>query len=68
MDTTGQQTFTGEPTAGDILYTWPVHPQTGIVELLPMDREPIIPENARVGLRVTAGVGVNADAFIEIEE
>lgn len=35
ITTAGAWQFTAEPTAGDILDSWPVHPQTGIV--LPLE-------------------------------
>lgn len=68
LDTTAQHTATSEPTAGDILRTWAVHPQTGLVvqahDLAPI----IVGAGDRLGLRVTAAADVNADAYISFEE
>lgn len=68
LDTTAQHTATAEPTAGDVLRTWAVHPQTGLI-YQPSDEGPIhVGAGDRVGLRVNAANGVDADAYIGFKE
>lgn len=68
IDATAQHTATAEPTAGDILREWTVHPQTGLVYQVP-ELAPIkVGAGDRVGLTVTAGASVNADCYIVFEE
>lgn len=68
LATTATHTATAEPTAGDILRTWSIHPQQGLVYQVP-DLHPL-PVGAadRLGLRVTAAVDVDVDAYIVFEE
>lgn len=64
LDTLARHTATGEPTSGDILRSWRIHPQTGMVYQL-HDRAPIVVGAAdRVGLRVTAANACDADTYI----
>jgi hypothetical protein len=60
-----------EPTAGDVLATWEVHPQGGsLVVQWPLGREPTL-DNAttsRIGLEVNAPAAVNAVAYMVWEE
>ncbi len=68
LDTTAQHTATAEPSAGDILRAWTVHPQTGLVyqahDLAPI----VVGAGDRLGLRVTAANNVNADAYLVFVE
>ena len=66
LDTTGQHTATVEPTAGDILRSRYVHPQSGI----DVPDDIIVGVGDRVGLRVTnaTGVALKFTAEIEFEE
>jgi len=68
LDTTAQQDFTGEPTAGDILDMAEVHPQSGWEVKYPLGQEPICGASDRIGLRATAPAIVNARAKIFFEE
>lgn len=68
LQTTGQETFTAEPTAGDIIKTFYVHPQAGAIIPLPLEREIEIPGGGRLGIRATAPAVVNALATFEGEE
>ncbi len=68
LDTTAQHTSTSEPTAGDILRAWTIHPQFGIVYQPSVDAKIVVPAGGRVGLRVTAAADVNADAYIVFVE
>ena len=65
LDTTAQHTATVEPTEGDILDQFPVHPQTGIVEPI---EDIVIGAADRVGVRVTAPAGVDVDCTVCFEE
>jgi len=66
--TTAQQDFTAEPTAGDVLESYEVHPQQGVVMMYPLGQEPIIGGGDRMGIEVTAPAVVNARAFFVFEE
>lgn len=68
LQTTAQQDFTVEPTAGDVLESYEVHPQQGIVIMYPLGQEPIIGGGGRMGLEVTAPAVVNARAYAVFEE
>lgn len=68
LDTTAQHTATAEPTAGDILRAWTVHPQTGLVYIAPPGAPITAPAAGRIGLRVTAANSVNADCYVAFEE
>lgn len=68
LQTTGQHTATAEPTAGDIIDSWQVHPQQGYEVFYPLGQEPIIGGSGRVGIRVTAPANVNVLAKIIFEE
>lgn len=68
FDTTAQHTATGEPTGGDVLRAWTVHPQTGLVYQV-SERAPIIVgAGDRVGLRVTAANSVDSDSYVLFTE
>lgn len=64
IQTTAQHTATSEPTAGVIVGTWTVHPQTGVD--IPTDI--VLKGGGYLGLVVTAAAGVNCDASMEFEE
>lgn len=66
LQTTALKTFTAEPTIGDLLATWHVHPQTGLIWTPPTDL--IIGGGDRVGLRGLAAASVNCNASIYFEE
>lgn len=68
VQTTRLDTFSGEPTASDVLYTLYVHPQGGLEITLPRGKEIQIPGGGRLGVRVTAGASVNAIVTIGGEE
>jgi len=68
LDTTAQKTFTVEPTPGDILGSWRVHPQTTLI-IQAHDLAPIIVGAAdRIALRATAANAVNCDVMMAFEE
>jgi len=68
LDTTAQHTATVEPTPGEVLRVWAVHPQTGFVWQRHDLAEIRLGAGDRVGLRVHAAVTVKADAYICFEE
>lgn len=69
IQSTAQHTSTGEPTAGNILMSEQVHPQTGYTWQAPFGKEIIVPGGGRLGIRlVTPGAGADAFARINYEE
>ena len=68
LQTTAQHTATVEPTAGDVLMSEEVHPQTGLLWQATFGGEIIVPGGTRLGIDVTAGVSVSATARIFGEE
>jgi hypothetical protein len=69
LDTTAQHTATGEPTAGDILMSVNVHPQTMFFFPFPIGMEPDVGAGDYLGIRCNApGAAVNVLAFILFEE
>lgn len=68
LQTTGGVNFTAEPTAGDVLRVFHVHPQAGAVIPLPLEREIVIAGGGRLGVRMTAPANVNTVVTIDGEE
>lgn len=68
LQTTALQDFSVEPTSGDVLESYQVHPQQGFMMVYPLGQEPIIGGGDRLGIEVTAPAAVNARAFIVFEE
>jgi len=68
IQSTAQHTSTAEPTAGDILQSLEVHPQSGYECVFPLGQEFVVPGGGRVGLRVTAPATANARVFMRCEE
>jgi hypothetical protein len=68
LDTTAKINATVEPNAGDILRVWAVHPQTSLTYPVQDNAPLVVPSEGRVGLRVTAPSGVNADGYMMFEE
>lgn len=66
---TALQTFTAEPTAGNVLRSWQVTPIGGLFVIqFPLGREPDALTN-RIGLKVTPGAQAQtATAYITFEE
>lgn len=65
---TGSENASAEPTAGDILKTFHVHPQAGVVYPFTLDGELELPGGGRLGLKLTAPASVNTLATINFEE
>jgi len=69
IQSTAQDTFAAEPTAGDVLKRWHIHPQQGIV-YQPLGAEGFtVPAAGYIGIRVVApATAVDVAAYIEFEE
>ena len=62
-------TATGtEPTSGDVIDRFTVHPQGGYEIIHPDGGEPEIPGAGRLGIECNAPAGVNVTPLIEVEE
>jgi len=68
LQATAQHTATVEPTAGDVLDTKLVHPQTGYTWQAPFGGMKKIGGGDRMALRVTADASINAVASMVCEE
>ena len=68
LQSTGQENATAEPTAGDVVKTFHVHPQAGVLYPFTLDGEIEIPGGGRLGLNVAAPAAVNCLATITFEE
>lgn len=68
IQSTAQHTATIEPSAGDIIRTEYVHPQTGFVWQAPFGKEIPVKGGERIGIRVTSSLSISAVAFMEFEE
>lgn len=60
LQVTAQHTATAEPSAGDVLMTELVHPQTGYTWQAPFGRQIKVSGGTRLGVEVLAGADVNA--------
>ncbi len=65
---TALQTFTVEPTAGNVIRTWECHPQAGIVIPAGLLDEIIIGGGKRIGLRCTAPQAQTVSSYARYEE
>lgn len=68
LQTTAQYNASAEPTAGDVLFTWKVHPQTAYEKVYVMGTEVIIGGGDRLGIECTAPANVDCRAFFDFEE
>jgi hypothetical protein len=68
LQTTAQHTATAEPTSGNLLDQWYIHPQAGVEHDLPLGQEFIIGGGDRVGIVITADNAVTVMAKIRFEE
>jgi hypothetical protein len=68
LQATGQVNATAEPTAGDVLKTFHLHPQAGAIIPLDFDKEIEVPGGGRLGMRITAPANVNCLGGFEGEE
>lgn len=69
IQTTAQITFSStEPTYGDVLKTFTVHPQLGYEYLAPLGQEDIIQGGGRLGFTAHAPAAVNIRGYVKFEE
>ena len=68
IQSTAQHTATAEPTAGDILDSVEVHPQSGYEVIYPDGWEKKIGGGDRMAIRCTAPANVNVRAQMDCEE
>ena len=68
LDTTAQKTFTAEPTEGDLLDSFTVHPQSALFLQEHDLVVPVIGASDRVGLRAKAQNAVDVNVKICFEE
>jgi len=68
LQTTARENCTAEPTTGDILYRYNIHPQQGYETVYPFGQEIKVGGGGRLGIRCTAPAAVNVNTFIEFEE
>jgi hypothetical protein len=69
LQLTGQENATVEPTGGDRLSVFHIHPQAGVVYPVPIpDGEYELPSSGRLGLAITAPANVNCHATMKGEE
>lgn len=67
---TGFHSFTAEPTVGEVLADYNVHPQAGIAMQYPLGREIVLSAatTSRIGIECTAPAIVNVAAYLVWEE
>jgi len=68
LQTTGRHTATVEPTAGDVLKMWEVHPQSGLIYCFPIGEEIIVKGGGRLGVECTAAQAQTCAANFIFEE
>jgi len=70
LDSSALDSFTVEPTAGDILSATRTHPQAGYEIWYPEGKEPESAAAGRIGIRIITPTGVNpnASAYMVCEE
>jgi len=68
VQSTTHKDFSAEPTAGDILDTKEIHPQSGLHIIFPPGQEPIVGGGGRLAIRATAPNAVNVSGNLFCEE
>lgn len=68
LQVTGLHTATAEPTSGDPVLVYHIHPQAGAQYPLPLPGEIILAGGGRIGIKIKAPANVNCLATIEGEE
>jgi hypothetical protein len=68
IQTTAGRNCTAEPSGGEVVKQWLVHPQSGLERVLSMEEEYICSGGERFGIRVTSPAVVNCVASIDAEE
>ena len=65
---TGASNATAEPTAGDVLDSVEVHPQSGYEVIYPYGQEPMVGGSGRLGIDIQCPSVVNVRALLVYEE
>jgi hypothetical protein len=65
---TYKTTYASEPTYGNIMRTWEVHPQTGLVVYLPLHDEIILKGGQEFGIRMTSNQAETMSLVVIVEE
>ncbi len=68
IQSTATKTATAEPSAGDVLDVFEVHPQNGYEKIYPLGLEPRVAGGGRIGLECKAPEAVNVRAKLIVEE
>ncbi len=68
IQTTANHSLTAEPTAGDLIETYYIHPQGGRDWQAPFAEPTTIPGGTRLGIEITAPAGVNVRVVAKGEE
>jgi len=68
IQTAAGKNASSEPTAGDVLKQWEVHPQRSYEWTAPLGREILVPGGERLALVCTAPASVNVIPWMELEE
>lgn len=68
LQTTAQKNATAEPTAGDVLEEFEVHPQTQYRCFYPFGQEIVVPGGTRIGIECTAPQNQTVTAGFDFEE
>lgn len=68
LQVTGRKTITSEPTTGDVLEAYYVHPQTGYTWQAQFAKHIKVGGGDRLGVRVTAAADVNCTVTMKGEE
>lgn len=66
--TAGFKDYSAEPTVGDVLEIWEIHPQTGLIEFLPLGEEVHVKGGGRIGLEMKAAQAQTVSAGLYIDE
>ncbi len=66
LDTTAQHTATAEPTTGDVIHVFTVHPQTAQRHVFPYEAQPVCGAGDRVGIRAVQSSGTDTTVDVEI--
>lgn len=68
VQTTAGENATSEPTEGDFIAAFNVHPQQGLMIVYPLGQEPVMGGGDRIGIKCEAPAAVNCRPFMVVEE
>lgn len=68
IQTTGKVNYSADPTLGNIIKTWEVHPQTGLIVYFPLGEELVIKGGNKLGVACTAAQSQTVSVNLYIEE